>query len=112
MTEATLEAQTLLWEWASEACEEDDPEQRAWKVLYAECLVDACEHARLLPAHEVVQWRRLAAHVPERLAQRRGLRRASRQGRRAIAFACQEHSKRPGSECCNARGPIATARSE
>ena len=61
MTEATLEAQSLLWEWASEACEEDDPEQRTWKVLYAECLVDACEHARLLPADEVVQWRRLLA---------------------------------------------------
>jgi hypothetical protein len=61
LTEATLEAQTLLWKWASEACEDDDPEQRAWKVRYAECLVDACEHAGLLAADRVVQWRRLLA---------------------------------------------------
>jgi hypothetical protein len=58
MTEATLEAQTLLWKWAEE-CEDDDPEQREMKVRYAEGLVDACEHAGLLAADEVVQWRRL-----------------------------------------------------
>lgn len=62
MTEATLEAQTLLWEWASQACEEDDPEQRAWKVRYAEGLVDGCEQAGLLSADQVVEWRRLLAH--------------------------------------------------
>jgi hypothetical protein len=62
LTEATLEAQTLLWEWASQACEENDPEQRAWKVRYAEGLVDACEYAGLLTADQVVQWRRLLAH--------------------------------------------------
>jgi hypothetical protein len=61
LTEATLETQTLLWEWASEACEDDDPEQRAAKVRYAECLVDACEHAGLLAADQLVQWRRLLA---------------------------------------------------
>jgi hypothetical protein len=61
LTEATLEAQTLLWEWASQACEEDDPEQRAWKVRYAEGVVDGCEHAGLLTADHVVQWRRLLA---------------------------------------------------
>jgi hypothetical protein len=62
LTDATLEAQTLLWEWASEACEEDDPEQRAAKARHAECLVDACEHAGLLAADQVLQWRRLLAH--------------------------------------------------
>jgi hypothetical protein len=61
LTEATLEAQTLLWEWASAACEDDDPEQRAWKIRYAECLVDACEHTGLLTVHHAVQWRRLLA---------------------------------------------------
>jgi hypothetical protein len=61
LTEATLEAQTLLWEWASQAREEHDPEQRAWKVRYAEGLVDGCEHAGLLTADRVVQWRRLLA---------------------------------------------------
>jgi hypothetical protein len=60
LTEATLEAQMLLWEWA-ESCEDDDPEQREMKVRYAEGLVDACEHAGLLAADEVVQWRRLLA---------------------------------------------------
>jgi hypothetical protein len=61
LTEATLEAQTLLWDWASQACEEDDPEQRTWKVRSAEGLVDACEHAGLLTADQVVEWRRLLA---------------------------------------------------
>jgi hypothetical protein len=61
LTEATLEAQTLLWKWASEACEDDDPEQREMKVRHAEGLVDACEYAGLLAADEVVQWRRLLA---------------------------------------------------
>jgi hypothetical protein len=61
LTEATLEAQTLLWESASQACEEDDPEQRAWKIRYAEGVVDACEHAGLLSADQVVEWRRLLA---------------------------------------------------
>jgi hypothetical protein len=61
LTEATLEAQTLLWESASQACEEDDPEQRVWKFRYAEGLVDACEYAGLLAADQVVQWRRLLA---------------------------------------------------
>jgi hypothetical protein len=61
LTEATLEARTLLWESASQACEEDDPEQRAWKVRYAEGLVDGCEHAGLLTAEQVAEWRRLLA---------------------------------------------------
>jgi hypothetical protein len=60
MTEATLEARTLLWKWAEE-CRDDDPEQREMKVRYAEGLVDACEYAGLLAADEVVQWRRLLA---------------------------------------------------
>jgi hypothetical protein len=61
LTEATLEAQTLLWEWASMACEDDDPEQREMKVRYVECQVDACEYAGLLAADQVLQWRRLLA---------------------------------------------------
>jgi hypothetical protein len=61
LTEATLEAQMLLWKWASDAWEDDDPEQREMKGRYAEGLVDACEQAGLLAADEVVQWRRLLA---------------------------------------------------
>jgi hypothetical protein len=69
LTEATLEAQMLLWEWA-ESCEDDDPEQREMKVRYAEGLVDACEHAGLLAADEVVQWGRLLAQGGRRLRPR------------------------------------------
>jgi hypothetical protein len=61
LTDATLEARSLLWEWATVG-QDDDPEQHALKALYAECLVDACEHVGLLAADEVVQWRRLLSH--------------------------------------------------
>lgn len=60
MTDAALEAQTLLWEWAP-VREDDDREQRALKARYAEGLLDACEQAGLLAADQVVQWRRLLA---------------------------------------------------
>jgi hypothetical protein len=61
LTDATLEARTLLWEWVSIGGDED-PERRASTARYAECLIDAGEHAGLLPADEVVQWRRLLDH--------------------------------------------------
>lgn len=60
MTDAALAAQTLLWEWASER-DDPDPEQRAWKVIYCEGLLDACEHTGLLSAEEAGEWRRILA---------------------------------------------------